>query len=93
MERVVYLESILFDNTFQILNNDVSPEELEMLAIVSIMNSTQNFNVKGLKELLSKLNIKVPAVKLDEYMNRQKPSIPEQVPIYSPYEYDNRPIS
>ena len=63
------MEGILHDNTIQILNNNISTEELEMLAVVSLMNSSQNFNVKGLKELLSKLKIKLPAIKLDDFMN------------------------
>ena len=69
LKRVIYMEGILHDNTIQILNNNISTEELEMLAVVSLMNSSQNFNVKGLKELLSKLKIKLPAIKLDDFMN------------------------
>ena len=77
------MEGILHDNTIQILNNNVSAEELEMLSVVSLMNSSQNFNVKGLKELLTKLKIKLPSIKLDDYMNNKKTPLSVAPPSYA----------
>ena len=72
LKRVIYMESILHDNAVQILNNNISTEELEMLAIVSLINLSQNFDVRGLDELLIRQKISPPAIKLDDYINGRK---------------------
>ena len=66
---MIYFEGILHDNTVQIFSNNVSTEEIRMLAVIQIMNTTQNFNVEGLLEVLTRLNIKLPVISLDDYFN------------------------